>query len=287
MSKYGTFSINKATFLDEYETWTDFVNRADSEIPKDVSGPMASSQDSRSTSGFHGDWSGARNWAQALDMARNGWPQGRARIEQISSAVFAKTGSLIRKDDIRYDVTGSAVDIGAYLSGQPECFTVWEETDEYREGKGKVVKIVVNAAASSGVTPEVLFLRGACVVALADSLERAGRRVEIHLVMNSSGAEYRVLIKRADQPVQLDQLAFSIASPAAFRRVGFAVMERWPSEVQSQVGYSYGMPHTSEMQGDIILPSAGYSDIQWSNEANAIKWVIDNLKEQGIIIPED
>ncbi len=271
-------------YIETYETWTDAVNASEASPDAAHRGVLSRSGYSRSTSGMGSGWYGTDSWEEAIKLARYGWPDVADKIAKISNAVFEMTGSLIVKDDIQYDVTGSAIDIGAYLTGQPECFTEWVESDVYAAGKGKIVKMVVNISASGSVTADVLFMRGAALVALADSLERAGRRVEIWTADRASAAEVRIQIKRPEEPVQIDQIAFAMAHPAALRRIGFALQERFPTDIQEHVGTGYGRPETSEMTGDVSIPSAMGWTGEWKDEASTIKWVLTILAEQGIII---
>ena len=69
----------------------------------------------------------------------------------------------------------------------------------------------------------------------------------------ASGANKVVVgwkVKRAEDPLNMSDVAFSLAHPAAFRRLGFAMMER------SDIGCyaeNYGYPsNISEAMGDAI-----------------------------------
>lgn len=97
--------------------------------------------------------------------------------------------------------------------------------------------------------------------AVIDQLENSGRRVELNVAWCSQISGVRVSVgwtaKRAEDTLDLASIAFSLAHPAASRRIGFAMAER--SAARQDLGY--GMTY-SPTEDDWIDPLPGTYCIQ-------------------------
>jgi hypothetical protein len=204
-----------------------------------------------------------------------------------------KITSLVEKPEIVYDVTGNDFDIALVNEGVPECWTRIE-THEVQSGRGtKVLRMTFNAFVSSGITPEVMIARGAAICALIESLEYAGFRIELQLYQRGSytgGTRSHCIfvpIKYADGPLDLDHLAFCLAHPSMFRRLCFAINEHDKDYMKGCM--SYGLPANVDtvLRGDINIDCASFADAQWSNPTSAVKWILAQMKEQGVEISEE
>jgi hypothetical protein len=177
------------------------------------------------------------------------------------------------------------VDVGRFLSGEPECFGT--EIADGGSISRPVVKIVANLAASGAVTPQSLFIRGAAIVAAIDILEALGRRVEAwvaHGSARSKGSdsqshETHVLVKRADQPLDVDRLAFAVAHPACLRRLCFSIMEQHghlPNDTY---------PHRVTVEGDAIVTEHSLRSSNFSKR-ELFDLVSRICGQAGVDIPE-
>lgn len=244
--------------------------------------------------GEHGytDWHGSESFADAMNLARNGWREGLAMIESLTARLESVTGSLVQNQVVQWDVAGDFADAGLFSAGVPECMGSFHE--EIAQGPGKVVRILYNIAASGGADCATLMKRGAAVVALVDALEGAGRSCEIEIASvqeNMSGARYTVLlpVKSAGEPVELDRLAFILAHASSYRRLMFACFENETPEVRSRYKFhiqkGYGTPerHKDE-SADVNVPEI--SLFNSANDAQALAWIRAELQRQGCTMEE-
>jgi hypothetical protein len=169
------------------------------------------------------EWSGGVSFAEAARLARVGWPEGAARVASIAAEVTADIGGEVSRElaAVTYDVAGLWVDVGRLATGEPECCAV-----EYHPDAARVTKIVVNVSANARVRPTDMIKAGAAVAAAIDAHESTGRRCEVWIASGSKrsgGGELQVLVlvKPADQHLDLDRLAF-LVSPAATILLGRA-----------------------------------------------------------------
>jgi hypothetical protein len=175
------------------------------------------------------DWYGTETFEQAVGLARTGWKEGAEKAAALRASIAGAVNDLIaaKSTSYAYDVAGQWVDVGLHLSGEPECFGV--EVEDSAVNSRPVVKLVFNAAASGSVDAGDLIARGVAAVAAIDILESTGRRVEVWLVKGGVRRRgvgtnaIRVLLKKADQPVDVDRIAFALACPACLRRLLFSV----------------------------------------------------------------
>lgn len=118
--------------------------------------------------------------------------------------------------------------------------------------KKPVVHIVVLGSASAATTAAQFAQFGGAVAYTVDKIENSGRRVELDVlfVMENQYAPlgWRKLlgwkIKAAGDPLDLSAVAFSLAHPAALRRIGFAMFERTGGEMV--LGYGKPAPAKPE-----------------------------------------
>lgn len=233
-------------------------------------------------------WHGTNTFEQAVEIAKKGWAEGAAEALRIRATVEAAVRDLInaRSTTYSYDVAGEFVDVGRFLSGEPECFGI-----EFNDGGSinrPVVKIVANLAASGSVSPKSLFIRGAAIVAAIDILEALGRRVEAWVAHGSArsrggdaGAhETHVLVKRADQPLDVDRLAFAVAHPACLRRLCFSVMEQHGHLPNST------WPHRVTVEGGAIVTEHALRTADFSKR-ELFALVAQICGQAGVDIPEE
>ena len=227
---------------------------------------------------FHG----TANFEEAVAIARTGWPEGAKRAVEIGASVSSAVRDVINANASGYawDVAGQFIDIGRYLTGEPECFgTTIEETDAI---KSPVIKLVVNLSASASVGADTLVARGVAVVAAVDILEAAGRRVEVVAATAhcsySTQLEIRIPVKSAGQPLDIDRLAFCLAHPSCYRRLIWSISE------QHGVLPSNCLPASVTPEGDEIATRHFYGAVDKSRLLDEIKWICDQC---GVEIPQE
>lgn len=269
-----------------FYSWGECIDAA-----KNGAAKTPSYNSSQEVSSSPNPWEGTKTFGEAMELATNGWTAGEETIGKISAKVLAKVTSLIQRDEVVYDVEGIGLDVAEYLNGVPEC---WQRFESHMaEGEGiKHIRLVYNATASAGIEPNIMAARGAAVAALVQALEYAGARVEVWAIpiaircgWGGSGKgpdfEARVLVKAADQDLDMSRVAYALAQPSMLRRIGFALLEGHEGAMKA-AGYSYGHPATTLDKGDVYIDSARLGEAQWTKEESAVQWVLAELQKQGI-----
>lgn len=266
----------------EFDTWGDYLAWVSS--PKQA----GSEHDASTRKGAaRSDWSGSASFQEAWDLARFGWPDGRKLIDALTSQVEHLTADLVTRPTVAFDVTGDCVDVGRFLSGEPECMMHFEQ--EEIQGAGRVVRVRIDVAASAAVDPKDMMKRGAAALALVDCLENAGRSCEIVFTccteVGNSRIDNIVMLKEAGAPVEMDSLAFAIAHPSSLRRIGFAAWEHENEGLRDACGIPHGgygkAVAPKHCPAEIIVPS-----MYGLNGGALLKWIEQQLKENGVTVEE-
>jgi hypothetical protein len=262
--------------------------------------PKRWSVETSKTNGASKDWDLNSGYEGALRLAKDGWPQGAEMIDKALHAIIPAAG---REARWGYSYNGGSVNVGRYLTGHPKAM---RNRRKKQSGAAPVLHLVVNTVASCQITGQQMANYGAAITGLIDRLETTGKRIHLDMVMvikaeNGIRLSMGWNVKRASEHVDLSQVAFAIAHPAAFRRLGFAMMERTPQEAQC---YSYGyscdaLPcdvpdHTD---GTMIVDGVNHSPTRCNNPKDALRYAIEQLNKAAVLaghatpeqplIPED
>jgi hypothetical protein len=176
-------------------------------------------------------------FSEAVDLARGGWAEGTAKIVEHREAcsAFLAAAKTAKTREFGWDVTGDFIDVGRLLSGEPEC--CGSEFDGGNQIASRVVSIRLNQSVSGGISADTICARGVTVLVAVDLLESCGVRCEVTVSKGSKGTgcagsvrnlqvDSHVVVKQAGDAVDLDKLAFWVAHPASFRRLGFRLNEQ-------------------------------------------------------------
>lgn len=235
----------------------------------------ASEKSSRSSTS---SWNGGVSWTEALQLAKLGWVDGLDKIKDLKNKLDIDLGKYKLSRLPSYGYQGHAIDIGKFLQNDLECF---QKFDYFVDEKpGQIYKVVCSISVSAAISTEVIIQKGAITACLIDIIESLGNRVE--LVVNEKSkdgsytCEYDILIKKADESLQLIDLAFSLIHPAMLRRLVFSV-----NEIDGWSDYSsgYGRPIEATDKGDIYISEIFSGKV--SND-QAIKWILETLTKNGI-----
>lgn len=275
-------------------TWGEWIERA-------TSAPMPgrcgmSSGDNFTPPSNH--WDLGHGFQGTVKRALHGWDEGERAVKTISKALFDKIAVKVEREFPVYDVEGCEIDVARFLDNEPECWQRFES--EVLENAGRrIIKLVLNISASASVSASTLMAKGAAMTALAELLEFAGHGVEVVVTDGSRGgwgvtgmqAFNMITIKHADQPMDINRMAVAMAHPGMLRRLGFSIMEHWPLDVQRAIGVGGGYGHPADPpkdeQGDVYIGRSYYGEPQWESVPATIRWVLDQLKAQGIVIKEE
>ena len=273
-----------------FSSWTAFVDAAEH-------GETTMSTQDRHSRHLKGrSWAGTKTFEEALELAHYGWPKGAARLKDEMDILVSQlpTRRVVRELHMA-PVGPGTLDMNRYIMGHPEPWHTWRDSefDDYAPN-GEIIPITYCSSASAGVSAEELHHKGATIAALVDVLEKAGRRVELTCVGgakegygNSRKVIFRASVKNANDPLDIDRVAFSLAHPATFRRLFFSMMEQSPEEYRSAIGITgygaYGSPLDDENVEGIYIPASSlYGDSSWSTTANKRAWLKKQLAPYGI-----
>ena len=234
----------------------------------------------KSSRAYKSDWYGNVSWEEAKTLAISGWIEGLNEIKKISVELSEIIANKIVRYEPEYGVGGGVVDVGAFLSNSPEYFMMKNSTE--KEQEGKIITIVCSVSFSAAIDSKVIIQRGGIVCALADAIEMSGFRCEI-IVNTTSFSKSRkfevdVILKKAQQSLNITELAFCLAHPAMLRRFMFSVAEL---EGWADYAHAYGIPHEAKDKGDLYINEI-YSYIVPNSQA--INWVTEQLKKLGVQI---
>jgi len=212
-------------------------------------------------------WDLGAGYEGALALARNGWEEGRDKLYHAN----AKLSNDSQRPELHYDVAGERPDVARYVAGDPRHMI----SHKRRDGHKPIITLVVNVTAAGMASADSMVNYGAALLSVIDTLENSGRRVEViggYITTSIGGAGKEVasitwMVKRAEDPVDLAALAFSLAHPAMSRRLGFAAMERMPWRLKG--GSGYGNATHIPTAKDLIDPSNNVLVLKGAGEYTA------------------
>ena len=188
------------------------------------------------------EFNGNTSFDKACQLASCGWPDA-PKIDTLPCQLNGDSYELC--NDRIYDVAGDEVDVAAYCSGEPECMVTYTR---HRRATS-TARLVFNISAACSYAAESLVARGAFALALVEAFDKAGVSTEIMIQFASAHRQNRNLItrislklKEADEPVDVDRLAFWLAHPASLRQMFLAVVSRLPNDECASIGPCYGIP---------------------------------------------
>lgn len=277
----------------DFDSVTDLLTCA-VDMPGDI---PERARSSRSTWGAYDDWAGC-SFDHSVKLAKEGWPEGLDYVAKLSDVIYSHVAGKVFVPHIVLGDEGDGFDVATLMEGEPECFLRWKDSEHVVEGlenRGKIVKIVASVDACGGVDKAMMLRRGGSMVALVHALELSGKRCEVIATVGSRGQKGKqlqnaVTLKTADQPLQMDTLAYLLCHASVLRRLFFSVWETCPVAIRQPfyMGdtkyYGYGAPCESDVEGDIKLGQASYYDSCWQSEEAMIDWCLEQLEKQGIEI---
>jgi hypothetical protein len=253
-----------------------------------VSGPSEMPDDTRASLRSGSGSTGTDTFEEATAIAFN-WPEGVAQVEEMKARI-ALASQRTRTKVVAREAGPGVLSMGKFIAGHPQPYMSLVPDSRVRRGKGKVVRIAINSAVGGYVSTDVIMKRGAAVLALSQALEQTGHRVEIMVGDSTSGQRnsvyhFRVTVKRAEQKLNLNSVAFAVAHPAMQRRFFFSAEERGDAKFREtfRVGQSYGNPAPMVVpEGTILVPEAKSTSREWQSVEAASEWLTRTLEAQGV-----
>jgi hypothetical protein len=234
------------------------------------------------STGYKGgrDWTLGHDWDECLRLAHDGWQEGMMQLED-SLALVAQPRNEMHYE--HHDVAGEYVDPVRFAVGDPSCMV----TRRKLKGHKPVVRLVVNGSASASATAKEMMNYGAALVSLVNKIESSGRRVELDVTyvceLNRMLFIYGWNVKHASDHLDLSAVAFSLAHPGAFRRLGFAMMERCPIDMEtSNYGYSTTLARHMLYDGDegaLLINGIGHAPGSCRTMADAVRFAAEQINK--------
>lgn len=273
-----------------FESLGEFLTAVDVPKPHNVASDTAWSH-------YYTDWCGGTR-EEAFDKARNGWAEGRANMVE---AMAKARPAVSLPPAFTMDVAGAYPDPAAAAAGAPDCMVSFDPVEARHK---PIVRIAVNVWASSAYEPHEFTNYGAAVLSYVDAIEGAGFRIELtmlcHCKMDSgrnNGHTYsgRVILKRAEEPVDIDRLTYCLTHPSMLRRLWFTHMQVAPEAAGFMPGCGYPRnPNPGDLDpGQLVTPGInaikpGHAALK-SPKAAAVYvsgMMADVLSEAGVDMPK-
>lgn len=292
--------VTGETVYHENLDWREFVNQAKERIGRYC-------PDNRN--GQRTEFAGC-TFDEALEMAtgkgyEDALPEVEKMLEDIEHDIADMASSSFEQ---RFDVAGSYVDIGRYLSGEPECMV--EATPIHVMRTGRVLKLAVPVCYSGGIEKDVILRRGVGIMALVDAMTKMQHPLEIWAVCaihNGDKYHYQgprggdkalgagkarmsisVKVQDANQPLDMGRVMYALAHPSMLRQLFFAYEDGIEDQnLRRAFGMDYGRGrpsfacHTDDLQpidvhNAIVLPDLDYYD-RW-NKQTTLAWIKENIE---------
>ena len=224
----------------------------------------------------HDSWAGC-TYEESIKFLTHGWESGVAKLNVEPNTTLHEA---MRPKPL-WDVSGSEVDIGSYLAGEPECMTEMVR----RKRPSQVVRIGVDKAINCNISKDRIHNMGRNVLILVESLRLAGIPAEIWVCQAVGGGgdafDVRVCVQEPGRPVDISRLAYWVAHPGSLRRTIFALEELEPQSIRDTIGFyesgGYGYPMVNHAQSsfDEWAPSPQ------QNNSVIQQWVQDVLNRRA------
>jgi hypothetical protein len=264
--------------INRYDSLEDFIRAAERK-------PLNHEKRSSRREG-NADFFGTHHFDEAVDLARFGWPKGR---ENMMSAMAEAQLQPCMTPSYTMDVAG-AYPIAAVAAAGDPCSMV--DLTPVEDRVRPIIRLVVLRNGTASYTAKHLTSYGAVALSYIEGLESAGFRVEVEIGFSDDfghGHELTknhtaVIVKRSQDPLDIDKMAFCLTHAAMWRRLCWGVWESSP-DVEAKLPHGYGRTRETEPGIDtepsqIILPAIGIV----SSESPALKSPQAAMRHFGPII---
>lgn len=223
-------------------------------------------------------WDLNTGYAKACELADTGWTEGAHRLAHLLAALPPNEA----EPEYEYDVTGYVPDVPLFCAGDP----MHMRNDGHPQGRKPIVHLVVNAVAAGMIGANEYANYGTAITSAIGRIEATGRSVELDVVFVDSLPKHKAVlgwkVKRAGDPIDLAAVAYSIGHPAAFRRLGFALIERTPLEDDC---WGYGrcgsmtqeLAHMINADGAFLLGGVGEAFGACRTTEGALRFAVNQI----------
>lgn len=245
---------------------------------------------------YGGGFYNSASYDEAWQLAYDGWTTVRPKVDQTLEGVREKLKDLINPVETRvHDIIGYEPDIDRFVSGEIEC--MWDSMMIEAPHAGRVFTVLLDNSLSSSQDKDEILKRGAAVIALIEAFQMFGFELEIWVehTVSDWGSDFHttlVRVNRAGDRPDINAIMFPLGNPDWLRRLIFGLEEGEPDEVKSKFGFNgsgYGCPrqgaHMTDRVGASIAISLEAPDGRMVSDP--VKWILDQLRAQGVVSDGD
>lgn len=224
------------------------------------------------------EWDLSAGYERAVKMARDGWIEGAEKMQKALKAFAPMTPA----PELRTDFYGFRPHVARFCAGAPDSMIRHAPVADI--GCGRVLTLAVPVNALAFVSAAAMSNFGVAVAQYVNQLETQGIRVELIgctvSMVSGQRCAHSWVVKRADQPLDLAVVAFSIGHPAMFRRLGFALRER--CAIPEDQSYGKTTPaklsdFINPVPGMVILNGMAEADSHAPTAAKALEYVSQQI----------
>jgi len=205
------------------------------------------------------DWSGTDDYPEALDLLEKGWSiEAQTLAKAVPIAQKTQMGASQRHKPV-YSVVGGQASVPRYLQGIPTNMIDRKAIPM----KHKILVLNKSMTYAAKTNVERIRQEGIKTLRIIQTLEARGYRTKLFIVFSTTeGYEtnaVRICIKRPEERLSLQKIAFPMVHPAMLRRIGFRWLETAPNLKDSKYRWGYGTPDFASLMDvldrkEIMLP---------------------------------
>lgn len=239
-------------------------------------------------------FNGVDTFEEAYALSQFGWQDAEVEALRLVDSAIETVEADHEMDGFRasWEMSGGEVDVGAYLSGEPECMINYHLVQTPKSGR--VITLCASMVVSSAISTSVIKRRGYGIAALAFALGRMGFAVELWADWTCTSTSYyqkmpgvivqRVLVKGLNDELDPAKIMFAYAHPAMLRAIGFNAAHEFPENIRTGFGIpgGYGIPDSpieDLPEGTIYLPEVCSSH----DVPDAADLLLTHMRALGII----
>lgn len=237
-----------------------------------------------------GDWmglsavpnkGGERAYSMTKRLMCEGYDVGTKLIDKIGESITAPMPMSIRRRN-RWQDNGDDLNMQSVWNGDLQ--RAWRKPVSVSARGPQRIRILVDAISYGDLSAEIVAIRGAAAVKLADLLTSAGFGVQVSSGWSANSGEYNlnVITKQFSQPIDISTLAATTVLPAFFRCLG----HMWgPLAKSGRNGYGgYGVDSisdetASELMGEDANGMTFIAHQQLKTHGQANEWVADCIQK--------
>lgn len=204
-------------------------------------------------------------------------------------------GNISKRKKQEIDVVGYVPNIDNYLKGIPKNMY----NQKNNSFNSKILNIVIDGSVSAGIDKDSIIRVGSLYSLIIDMLEKKGYRCNLYMADMSyyNGNIYSMItrIKTDSERFNLKKMAFPMAHPSFFRRIGFKWIESCNigfEPTHSGYGRPLGCEKTTDEIKKILENELKMKLMLWRVQDDTkvsvtIENIIERLKADGIVLTEE